>query len=171
MNPKTLAWLVVPYVGWRIYVRLRRTIGEQQFRPARLKISVGIFSLLSMGSAVLSAGHPQLMLGWLGGLVPGVLLGLWALHLTNFVMTSKGRCYTPNAPIGIALLLLFVARIVYRAVALFSHLPLGGGPAPALGESAFTYLTFELLAGYYIAYNAGVLRRYAREDRPPAPMA
>src|SRR5476649_725463 len=103
MNPKILAWLVVPYVGWRIYIRLRRTIGEQQFRPARLKISVGIFSLLSVAAAILSVGHRQLLLGWFGGAVPGVLLGLWALHLTNFAVTPEGRCYTPNAQIGIGL--------------------------------------------------------------------
>jgi hypothetical protein len=172
MNTKILTSLVVAViVGWRIYFRLKRTIGEQQFRPRRLKWYIAIFSLSSVGCAAFSFGHPPLMLGWLAGVILGVLAGLWSLRLTNFTTIATGRFYTPNAQIGIVLSLLFVGRLLYRMVAVYSNLSLTGRPTPAWGQSALTYLIFELLAGYYVAYSIGVLGWYAKESRPPDPIA
>jgi hypothetical protein len=172
MNSKILIWLAVAvYVGWRIYSRLKRNIGEQQFRPKRLKFYIVVFSLASLGSGVLSMGHQPVMLGWLAGVVVGVLLGWWSVRLTTFTTIAAGRFYTPNAHIGIALSLLFIGRLLYRVFAIYSNLTFAGRPAPALGQSALTFFTFELLAGYYVAHSLGVLRWYAKEDRPPDPIA
>jgi hypothetical protein len=166
MTHKIVICLFLAYIGWRIYSRVRRNIGRQPFRPGRMKLYVGVFALLSVAFAVRSLGHPQLMLGWLGGVVPGVLLGIWALRLTRFETTSEGRCYTPNGHIGVALSLLFVARLVYRVIAAYANISQAGNPPPAFGESALTYFTFELLAGYNVAYYWGVLRRCPTS--PPA---
>ena len=171
MNTKILTWLIVAvFLGWRIYYRLKRTIGEQQFRPKRLKFYIVLFSLSSLGAPLLSVRHPPVMLGWLAGLAIGVLLGWWSLRLTTFTTIATGRFYTPNARIGIALSLLFIGRLLYRMFVVYSNLSLTGRPAPAVGQSALTFLTFELLAGYYIAYSIGVLGRYAKESRPPDPV-
>jgi hypothetical protein len=172
MNSKILIWLVVGvFVGWRIYMRLKRNIGEQQFRPKRLKFYIVVFSLATVGCAILSVGHQPVLLGWLGGTVLGVLLGWWSLRLTTFATIAAGRFYTPNAHIGIGLSLLFIGRLLYRVFAVYSNLSFAGRPAPALGQSALTFFTFELLAGYYVAYSLGVLGHYAKEDRPPDPVA
>jgi hypothetical protein len=170
MNP--LLWIIIlPLLGWRIYARLRRNIGEQAFQPTRLRIYIGMFVVLTAGCAFLSRGHPPVMLGWIAGLAGGVLLGFWSLRLTSFITIAAGRFYTPNARLGIALSVLFVIRIIYRVIAIYSHFSVAGRPAPPWGQSALTDLTFELLAGYYITYYAGVLAWYAREDRPPDPVA
>jgi hypothetical protein len=172
MNSKIITWLVVAvFVGWRIYIRLKRNIGEQQFRPKRLKFYTVVFSLATVGCGVLSVGHQPVMLGWLAGTVLGVGLGWLSLRLTTFSTVAAGRFYTPNAHIGIGLSLLFIGRLLYRVFAIYSNLSFGGQPVPALGHSALTFLTFELLAGYYIAYSLGVLARFAKEDRPPDPVA
>jgi hypothetical protein len=163
-------WVAVAvYVFFRLYVRLRRTIGLQEFRRKRLIFYIVIYTLASLGLAVLSGGRPQLMLGWIGGLVPGILLGLWGLRLTKFEITEKGPCYTPSAHIGGGLYLLFLGRLVYRGFAIYANLTVAGRPPPAWGQSALTDVIFELLAGYYIAYSAGILRRYGREAAPAAP--
>ena len=172
MNTHLLIGLLVTvYVAWRIYMRLRRTIGEQQFRPGRLKFSIGVFTLLSLLILLPTLGHSQLMLGWAAGLAGGLALGCWALRLTHFTTIASGRFYTPNAHLGIGLTLLFVIRIVYRMAAFYNNFTVAGRPVPGWGESALTYLTCELLAGYYIAHSAGVLARYARDLEPPAPVA
>jgi cytochrome b561 len=163
--------LIAVYVCWRVYMRLRRTIGEQAFRPRRLKFSIAVFSLLSLLILLPTLGQAQLLLGWAAGLAGGLALGWWALRLTHFSTIASGRFYTPNAHLGIGLTLLFVIRIVYRVVALYNDFTVAGRPVPGWGESALTYLTFELLAGYYIAHSAGVLAHYARDLEPPAPIA
>jgi len=167
MNHTAVLCLVLGLIGWRIYSRFRRSIGRQPLQPTRLKLYVVAFSLLSLYFAVRTLGHPPLMLGWLAGAVPGVLLGMWALRLTRFETTAEGRFYTPNAHIGMALSVLFVLRVAYRMIAIYSNMSLSGAPPKPLGESALTYLTFELLAGYYVAYYLGVLRQY-RPSRPTA---
>ena len=43
---------------------------------------------------------------------------------TKFEVTPQGMFYTPNAHIGIALSLLFVGRVIYRMVVLYSMDPL-----------------------------------------------
>ena len=159
-----LTWVAVAaVVFWRLYARLQRTVGLQQFRRRRLIFYIVIYGVATLGLAVLSGGRPRLMLGWAGGLVPGVLLGLWSLRLTRYEITDQGRCYTPSAHIGVALYLLFLGRLAYRVFAIYANLSVGGRPPPAWGQSALTDLAFELLAGYYIAYSAGILRRYGKE--------
>ena len=153
--------LLLALIGWRIYARLRRNIGRQPFHPGRIKAYVAIFSILSLIFAFRAADHSPLMLGWLTGVVAGALLGAWGLRLTRFETTAEGRFYTPNGHIGVALSLLFVARLAYRMIAIYSysHLSRAGTPPKAVGESALTYLVFELLASYSIVYYSGALRR------------
>jgi hypothetical protein len=161
MTHKIVIGLFLAFIGWRIYARFRRNIGQQLFRPARLKTYVGIFFVLSVALAFCALGNPPLMLSWLGGLAPGLLLGILALRLTRFETTAEGRFYTPNGHIGIALSLLFVGRMIFRVIAIYSHMSAPGARPPALGESPLTYFTFELLAGYSVAYYTGLLMHYA----------
>ena len=169
---RILIWFAVGiYIFWRLYVRLQRMIGRQQLRKGRLIFLIAIYALGSLGMAFFTMGRPHLVAGWLGGLVPGVLLGLWALRLTQYETVEGKNCYTPNARIGVALFLLFLGRIVYRGIAIYTNFSLPGHPTPPIGQSALTDLTFELLAGYYIAYNVGILRHYAKGVSPVAPLA
>jgi hypothetical protein len=70
--------------------------------------------------------------------------------------------YTPNAHLGIAVSLLLVGRIIYRLVEVFV---LGKVPPPGQPDDfAITPLTLSVvgvLAGYYVVYAAGLVRRRA----------
>ena len=121
------------YVLSRLYFRLRRTIGLQQFSRKWLIFYIVIYVLASLGLAALSGGRPKVMLGWIGGLVPGILLGLWGLRLTKHEITEKGRCYTPSAHIGVALYLLFLGRLVYRVIRHLHQFVPGWPSAAGLG--------------------------------------
>ncbi|MGA2748381.1 MAG: DUF1453 domain-containing protein [Verrucomicrobiota bacterium] len=156
--------LFVTLIAWRIYRRVRRTVGRQRLQPKRLRVRIAIYSALTVLLAALSFNFPKALAGLGGGLVLGALLALAGLRLTRFETTSGGRFYTPNPYIGVAVSLLFVARLVYRFTVLYSVSD-RTAPPPTLMRSPLTLCVYGVLAGYYIAYFAGVLA-CGRKDSP-----
>ena len=73
--------------------------------------------------------------------------------------------YTPNAHLGIALSLLFVARLAYRFVEVFVIAPAAPRSGAEFAQSPLTLAVFGLLAGYYISYAIGLVRWRARVFR------
>ena len=157
--------LVIPFIAWRIYMRARRNIGRQLLRPTRLKVSIGIFSLVTVLFALLGLAHPPVLAALAGGLVLSVGLAWWGLHLTKFEATPQGKFYTPNTALGVAVTALFIGRIAYRFLVLSIAPELQTAAAPLPFQSPLTFFLFGISAGYYIAYQAGVLIRSHR----PAP--
>ena len=161
---------IVALIGWRLYSRIRRSIGRQHLSRLRPWITLTVFPLVI--ALLLEAG------GWhmpggaclAGGIGLGLVLGVVGLRLTRYEATPAGLYYTPSAHLGIALSTLLVCRIVYRFAV--NGLP-GAGPAPA--PPALTPLTLALigtLAGYYCTYAVGLLRWAARvtaEVQPSPP--
>jgi len=156
---------VIPLVAWRLYSRMRRLVGRQRSRAWRHWTAALVFPLLAALVAVGAASSARAEEALAAGLAIGIALALWGLRLTRFERTPEGWFYTPNAHIGIAISVLFVARIAWRlmeAGPAFSR-----GAAPHLTRSPLTLLVFGVVAGYYSAYAAGVLRW--RHSRPQAP--
>lgn len=158
-SPSAITLLVlVPLLAWRVYARVRRMVGRQRLSRVRPWITLAIFPALIL--LLCYTGYPQLeRLWWLaGGLGAGALLGVFGLRRTKFEPTPQGLYYTPNAHLGIALSLLFVARIVYRLVEVYALQPsVPDGPDDFV-RSPLTLSVFGLLAGYYIAYAIGLAR-------------
>ena len=157
--PSTIALAVlIPVVVWRIYARFRRMVGRQRLSRVRPWITLAIFPVLV--ALVALAGHFDFdRLRWLAaGLAGGSALALYGLRLTRFEATPQGLFYTPNARLGIALSLLFVARIVYRIFEVYALRSSASPGAADFASSPLTQAVFGLLAGYYIAYAVGLLR-------------
>ena len=148
--------LLVPLVAWRMYARFRRLVGRQRASRVRPWITLAVFpaivALLAYAVRVDAAALASLA----GALAVGALLGCYGLAKTQFEATAAGLFYTPHAPLGIALSLLFAGRIVYRLFEL-SGLAAGTGRVADLGPSPLTLALFGLLAGYYVAYAAGLV--------------
>jgi hypothetical protein len=142
--------------AWGIYRRVRRNIGRQKLRPARHLTSIIIMSVLSLALFGISELLPKLLSGIGIGLLAGAALGFLGLRLTKFETTAEGHFYTPDTRIGVALTLVFLGRLIYRIWALRHFV--GEAHTPPPFKSALTYLTFGLLAGYYIVYQIGLLR-------------
>lgn len=156
--------LLVPLVAWRIYARFRRMVGRQRLSRVRPWITLTIFPALVLLLAWLSHDRTD-ALGWLAGaMVAGAILAQYGLSRTQFEATPRGFFYTPHAPLGIALSVLFVGRIAYRVYEVLRQ-----GPAAAeFARSPLTLAVFGLLAGYYIAYAVGLVRwRLAHGRRAP----
>jgi len=152
--PTPVFGAILVLVAWRIYRRIRRNIGRQPLRPRRALTSVIIFSTLSVLLIFFSLHQPRLLLGVVGGLLPGVLLGWVGLRLTRFETTAAGHFYIPNTSIGVALSLLLVGRLAYRFTVLRDATLAPNHPPPM--QSPLTFLIFGLMAGYYIVYQTGL---------------
>lgn len=158
-TPSTIALVVLlPLFVWRIHARFRRMVGRQRLSRVRPWITLVIFPTLVALVALASHLHPE-RLWWLAaGLAGGSILAVYGLRLTRFEPTPQGLFYTPNAHLGIALSLLFVARVLYRIVEVYGLRSSTSPSAADFVRSPLTLAVFGLLAGYYIAYAIGLLR-------------
>jgi hypothetical protein len=159
MAPTNLVPLVfVGLIVWRVYRRVRRSIGKQPLRTKRLTTGIVIYSVLCLLLGMGAIQHPKVLEGMGGGLLVGVPLGLIALRFTSFETTAEGRFYTSHRYIGIAIAALLVVRLFYRLTVLFGNSSQAQMPAATM-QSPLTFSIFGLLAGYYITFSAGVLMR------------
>ncbi len=157
-NPSTLIILIlIPLLAWRMYSRFKRMVGRQHLSKLRPWITIAVFPLLLLLIGAAALPNPEHLWLLAAGVLAGSLLGLFGLSKTRYEATEEGLFYTPNAHLGIALSLVFLARIAFRFVQVY-----GAGPAAPRGNdfahSALTLCIFGLLAGYYIAYAVGLLR-------------
>ena len=149
---------IAALVGWRLYSRFKRMVGRQRLSKVRPWLTLCFFPLLVAIVLLSSLSHPYVALALVAGVVAGAALGWYGLRLTTFEQTPLGLFYTPNTHLGIALSLLLIARIGYRAAQLyFANGPMQEDSA-AFARSPLTMLIFGTLAGYYIAYAIGLLR-------------
>ncbi len=143
---------------WRVYARIRRNIGRQTFSRRRALTTLILFPLLLVLISAGALAHPQNLLALAAGAGLGVALGILGLRLTRFEPTAQGFFYTPSAHLGIALSLLFIGRMAYRLVQLYSSgMPMA--PNSQFVSSPLTLAIFGMLAAYYISYAFGLLRQ------------
>jgi hypothetical protein len=164
VDPKQITYLLMAaFVCFAIYRRIRRSIGRQVIHEGRLWVRIAIFG--AVGALILwdSVRNPTAIGAFLGGLAGGAVLGLVGLRHTRFEFTPEGRFYTPHTYLGIAVILLFVGRLVYRFISISSYgaQNLGSNPDPFanMQRSPLTLAIFGLLVSYYIAYSLGVLQK------------
>jgi hypothetical protein len=150
--------LLVPLVVWRVYVRLRRNIGRQPFRPGRLIFAAVFFSVVLTLVALAARHSLDLIRALGGGFALALVLGLVALRLTRFEVTAEGKFYIPNTAIGLGITLLFIGRLAYRIVVLMEA-SAAGSPQPPMFQSALTLFVFGITAGYYVTYSLAVFLR------------
>jgi hypothetical protein len=150
--------VLLPLIAWRMYSRIRRMVGRQKLSKVRPWITVVVFPLLVLLLATAAITHPERLAVLAAGLVVGVALAIYGLRKTAFEVTPQGLFYTPNAHLGIALSLLFAARIAYRLVEIYMLDPGMPRDAQDFARSPLTLGVFGLLAGYYIAYAIGLIR-------------
>lgn len=165
LHPPMIAALgLAALVLWRAYSRVRRLIGRQRLSRLRSWMSVCLFPVVVLLLALVSFDDHYAIAALAAGPVVGAALAAYGLRLTKFEKTEDGLFYTPSAHIGIALSLLLAGRILYRVVQLYFVAPTAGSPLE-FAASPVTLAIFGALAGYYVAYSAGLLRWRWRVNR------
>ncbi len=155
MNRAVIYVLLGCYIAWRLYRRMRRSIGRQKLNPTRIIISLAIFGAACAFVVFIGVSNPQILIGFGGGVLPGALLGLLGLRLTRFETTEEGHFYKPDTRIGVAISLLLAGRVLYRLATLPNSSFGPGNPPPQ--PSPLTFLIVGLMFGYFLVYYIGLL--------------
>ena len=151
-------FVAVPIIVWRMYSRIRRNIGRQHFSKWRPWLTMTIFPIIVILISMSALSQPLKLLAMAGGIAAGAALGVFGTRHTKFENTPDGIFYTPNAHIGIALSVIFFARVVYRMFQLYSIDPNAQPNPNDFASSPLTLSIFGLLAGYYVTYAIGLIR-------------
>ncbi|HLW74237.1 MAG TPA: hypothetical protein VKT74_04145 [Gammaproteobacteria bacterium] len=149
------------------YRRFRRLFGRQPLRPKRMMFRIVILSVLATLLLVPALFSWKLAVFLVLGSAVGVSLGVWGAKHTRFEKVDGALHYIPHTYAGMVVSALFIARIIYRFVttshSLFSTSTVD--TTPGIGEFGqangylhpLTFLTFFMLAGYYVYYYSYVL--------------
>jgi hypothetical protein len=155
-----------------IYRRLRRSFGRQRIAPARMGMRIALLSLLACSMLPLAMRAGQYLGMEIAGLAAGAALGLWGAAKTRYTTHEHQWYYIPHTYTGVAVSLLFIARLTYRMAVLYAT----RGPSAPDIDAAASYglapgsivrspLTVGLLfvvIGYYVCYYGCVLWKYKR---------
>jgi hypothetical protein len=160
-------FLLAAVVVFAVYRRFRRSFGRQLLRPARMTVRVVLLAVLAcalLPMALLSAG---LLAAELAGAALGIALGVWGAQRTRFLMYGGQMHYVPHTYTGIAVSLLFLGRLTFRIVQIYSgvHAPQIAGStdpsqafaATSMVKSPLTVGIFFVLVGYYGWYYSWLL--------------
>ena len=161
-NTNLVIMALAPLLMYRIYNRVKRLTERQQSKTCRHWCAVTLFPLLVAMLGVLVIAKPLALAALGAGLAVGALLGVVALRRTGFERVGSDYFYTPYAPIGMLVAILFIGRVLYR---IFEALTMGVQQAPDFGNSPLTLAILGLMAGYYLAYGAGLLRWRSAERK------
>jgi hypothetical protein len=155
ISQPVVAALVIPFVMWRVYQRIRRLMVRQKSQAWRHWIGVVLFPLLAIVLGTLALAHPLSLAGMAGGAAIGVGLGVVGLRRTVYERVGGEFFYTPSAHIGVLVSMLFIGRLLYRG---YEFYVAGVSRPNDFASSPLTLLVFGILAGYYTSYAAGILR-------------
>jgi hypothetical protein len=150
-----VAAVLAPFVLWRMYSRIKRLTTRQRSKVWRHRTTLVFFPLLILLLAVLSLRTMPVALVALGaGLPLGAVLGRFATNRTKFEQAGEEYYFTPHAPVGMLVALLFIGRMGYRA---YEYYALGSFAHHEFVTSPLTLCIFGVLAGYYMTFAAGLL--------------
>ena len=158
-----VAAVLVPFVLWRVYNRIKRLMVRQRSQAWRHWIAAILFPALLLTMALFGLSNPVALAGLAAGVTVGVGLAVVALNKTRFEYVDGQFFFTPNAHIGIIVSMVFLSRLLYRAYEYYVN---GAAPQGAT-LSPLTMLAFGVMAGYYAVYATGLLRwRRAQKTNP-----
>jgi hypothetical protein len=167
--PRVWPFVIAVLAVLLIYRRLRRSFGRQPVRPIRMWIRIGILTILgcSLVPAALKSG--QFLAAEVAGILAGTALGIWGAQHTRYQRSEGQLTYAPHTYTGIAVSLLFVGRLVYRAGQMYSmHGPDGAMTdtqdlaASPMVRGPFTVGLLFVVIGYYVCYFSRVLWKSKR---------
>jgi hypothetical protein len=160
-----LPWIFALLIPLALYRRFRRNFGRQPLGPARRRMVIlSVIAVLIVLPAVTLKALPVLLSEAAGALV-GVALAVWGMSRTRFLTQNGQIYYIPHTYTGIAVSVLFVGRLIYRIVQLYTVPGLaaahgmGDGTPAAIGRSPLTAGIFFVMIGYYVCYYGLVLRK------------
>jgi hypothetical protein len=168
-------FLIAALIVFALYRRLRRSFGRQLLRPGRMILRIVLITVVGCALLPMALVSARYLWAEIAGTALGIGLGLWGAERTRFVTYGGRLHYVPHTYTGIAVSLLFLGRLAFRAVQVYAGVevphPAGAGgayvtdaPDPSFAfaptsmvRSPLTVGIFFVLAGYYLWYYGSVL--------------
>ncbi|MFC6452328.1 hypothetical protein ACFQ4B_23245 [Paenibacillus vulneris] len=158
--------LLIIFIMYRMYLRIRRNIGWQQLQPRKMGVSIVLLSII--GLLFLMAGTFQVstVISDLLGILAGGILAYVGAQLTQIELRNGHWFYRPNLWIGSLVTVIFIGRFMYRLFGIFTAGASGalqsGNPwaNPVFSSgSGWTAGLMLIMFAYYITYNVMMLRK------------
>jgi hypothetical protein len=156
-------WIIVPFVAWRVVVRLRRLLVRQRYSLAIQWVRAGSLALLTTFIALIAIAENSSSIGLAVGLAAGALLGAWGVRLTTFEDVEGELHFQPDRYLGLALALLLLGRIAWRLLA--GPIDQEGWTLAAFVRNPSTMLLFGLFSAHLIVYAIGLIWWVGRRAR------
>jgi hypothetical protein len=156
-------WIIVPFVAWRVVVRLRRLLVRQRYSLAIQWMRAGSLALLTTFIALIAIAENSSSIGLAVGLAAGALLGAWGVRLTTFEDVEGELHFQPDRYLGLALALLLLGRIAWRLLA--GPIDQEGWTLAAFVRNPSTMLLFGLFSAHLIVYAIGLIWWVGRRAR------
>jgi TRAP-type mannitol/chloroaromatic compound transport system permease large subunit len=157
------------FIGFIVYRRTKRSIGFQKFSRKNLLFRTILFGVL--GIVILGFGflHPIHFAADAIGLAGGIILGLIAIRHTRFEKRETGWYYRTHLWVEVAVLVLFLGRIAYRMLFIFSEGQATAANMSVADPSQFakdpiTSGVFFIIVTYYVLYFSYLLKEEDKLD-------
>jgi hypothetical protein len=163
----TVAQFAIPalIILFVMYRRIRRTVGSQPYLPRRLRVRIGIFSVLGLLLLSLGLEQPILWAGDAVGAASGGALAVFAIRHSQFERRESGLYYRTHTGIQLAVVALLLIRVVVRFAKIGSAAtdpsadPANPAPMQTMAGDPWTSGMFFVLIAFYITYYLYILHR------------
>jgi hypothetical protein len=167
MSPAIRAVLVaaaILFVIFRVYQRVRGSIGRQPLRQTPLMVRALLLLLVAGAALVLSSPSLLQLLYAFGGAVIGAGIAAYALSHPRIEQTNGRYFYIGHPYIGLGIVGLFLARLLFNLAMVYSELHSAAAQdrhaiLARMESDPFTLGSLLLVASYYCVYSLGLLRR------------
>jgi hypothetical protein len=164
-------FLIAAVVAFAIYRRFRRNFGRQPLRRARMIVRMALLAVAASALLPMALRSAQFSAAEFAGAAIGIALGVWGAQRTRFLTDGGQLYYVPHTYTGIAVSLLFLSRLAYRVVQIYTgatppsltgaanHSP--ASPASMVSSPLTVGIVF-VLVGYYAWYYGWLLWKSKR---------
>jgi hypothetical protein len=150
-------FLVAALVVFAVYRRLRRSFGRQPLQVRRLGVRMALLAVAGSVLVPVRLQSGQLLVAEVVGALLGVALAVWGASRTRFEMHDGRLHYVPHTYTGIAVSLLFLGRLSYRAIQVYLNAHGAAAPPAQFQVSPLTVGIFFVMLGYYLYYYGWLL--------------
>lgn len=152
--------LISIFIIYRVYLRVRRTIGWQQMNPRKMRIWLVVFSIIGLLFLVQGVFHVDTLISDLAGILIGVIVAYYGTILTHIEQRDGHWYYRPNNWVGSLVTFLFIGRIIYRLYDMYMQSSQGGLANMGFNaNSSWTSGLLLIMFAYYFVYYLNLLRK------------
>ncbi|MEP6546650.1 MAG: hypothetical protein ABJD53_04235 [Gammaproteobacteria bacterium] len=126
--------MLAALVVFAIYHRFRRNFGRQPLRPKRMTFRIVLLMVVGCSLLPMALRSAQFFGAEVVGAVLGIAMAVWGAERTRFQVYEGRLHYVPHTYTGIAVSLLFLGRLLFRFIQMYTGT--GTHPQAALGAPA-----------------------------------